>query len=389
LAIEWFILFLPLAAATGWFAGRSSFVKSLDPEENKRSKNYIVGLNYLLNEQPDKAIDTFIELLDVDTETVETHLALGSLFRKRGEVDRALKLHQNIIARRTLSQGLRQLALFELGNDYLSAGVLDRAESIFEELSFSKSYKNTCLKQLLTIFQLTKDWEKAIHTATELQKYSKDNFDCERAHFYCELANEEISKGHLSIASGYLRKALKVDEKSVRVCLMQGFIARKQHQWQQAIIFYESIIEMDIQFVSEALNEIEQCFKAIDDIQGYGDFLQRAVDKGAGTTVILAAANLLQVNQGDKEAGVFITSNLRKSPSLRGLQALIELHVIHASDSAKDSLLLLQELVDELLNSKPNYSCEHCGFESKQLYWQCPSCKNWSTLKPIMGLEGE
>lgn len=387
--IEWILLLLPLAAATGWYSGRSWSNKSLLKQQNKLSHRYIIGLNYLLNEQPDKAIDTFIHLLEVDSDTVETHLALGSLFRKRGEVDRALRLHQNIIARPALSAELRQLALFEMGMDYLTAGVLDRAEHIFEDLKTNPSYRLQSLQQLLNIHQATKDWEQAVATVKELQYHSKVDMHVETAHFYCELAQQEIDKTHLSIASGLLRKAGKIDKKSVRVSLMQAGVEIKQHYWKEALNSYKKILKQDIHFFSEALNGLEKCFDALNIPGAYQKLLLEAVEKGAGSTVLLAAANCIRSNEGDVAAAEYLTGNLRASPSLRGLQALIELHVMHASEKGRDSLILLQELVDELLNTKPGYRCENCGFESRQLYWNCPGCQHWGTVKPILGIEGE
>ncbi len=389
MSIEWLLLLLPIAAATGWYAGRSFPNIPAAKINNKLSRHYIVGLNYLLNEQPDKAIDTFIQLLEVDNETVETHLALGSLFRKRGEVDRALRLHQNIIARPSLAEELRQLALFELGLDYLTAGVLDRAEHIFADLKTTPAYQQSSLQQLLTIHQATKDWDQAIVVAKELQQLGSYDIRVDCAHFYCELAEREIEKGHLTIASGLLRKASKIDKNSVRVSLLQGDVSRRQHHWKEALNSYKKLVNQDIYFFSESLTALEQCFEALNLNKEYQLLLQDAVKNGAGATVLLAAANRIQIDEGDLAAAEYITGHLRLSPSLRGLQALIELHVLHASAKGKDSLLLLQELVDELLNSKPCYRCENCGFESRQLYWNCPGCKNWGTVKPILGIEGE
>lgn len=387
--IEWILFLLPLAAATGWFLGRSWPNKYSVKQQDKLSRRYIIGLNYLLNEQPDKAIDTFIHLLEVDSDTVETHLALGSLFRKRGEVDRALRLHQNIIARPALSPELRQLALFEMGMDYLTAGVLDRAEHIFADLKTDPSYRLQSLQQLLNIHQSTKDWEQAVATAKELQHHGRIDMRAETAHFYCELAQQEIDKNHLTMASGLLRKAGKVDKKSVRVSLMQASVEIKQHFWKNALNYYKKILKQDIHFFSESLDGLELCYEALNIPGAYQKLLQEAVEKGAGSTVLLAAANRLRMNEGDLAAAEFLTGNLRVSPSLRGLQALIELHVMHASEKGRDSLLLLQELVDELLNTKPGYRCENCGFESRQLYWNCPGCQHWGTVKPILGIEGE
>ncbi len=389
MSIEWLFLLLPIAALSGWLAGRGWSTKRSSSNQQKLSRKYIVGLNYLLNEQPDKAIDTFIQLLEVDSETVETHLALGSLFRRRGEVDRALRLHQNIIARPVLAGELRQLAMFELGLDYLSAGMLDRAEHIFDDLKDVPQHNISSLRQLLNIYQSTKEWQKAITTSQQLYRLSGDNLTVECGHFYCELADEANNEGNLSNALNYLKKAQRIDNQSVRASLLQADLALKNLRWKDAIGFYKKLFRQDIHFFSEALNGLIKSFDAINDQQGLKKLLVEATDNGAGATVMLEAANRIRMVKGDKEAAEYISLHLREFPSIRGLRTLIELHLLHSSEKAKESLQLLQQVVDRLLATKPSHRCDNCGFESKQLYWHCPSCKNWGTIKPILGIEGE
>ncbi len=389
MSLDWILILLPVAAASGWLAGRSFSAKKNSNQFAGLSRRYMTGLNYLLNEQPDKAIDTFIQLLEVDSETVETHLALGSLFRRRGEVDRALRLHQNIIARPALAGDLRQMAMFELGLDYLAAGVLDRAEHIFEDLKSSQHHGTVSLQQLLNIYQSTKDWERAITTAQQLQMQNHIDSRAACAHFYCELAELSINQNQLSTANKQLKQALKTDKKSVRVSFLQAKIAMQQQNWKEAIKYFRNLLNQDIDFFSEILPDLKSCFAAINDEKGYQKLLNEATESGAGSSVFLAMANSVRDAKGDKAAGEYITRHLRQHPSLKGLQALIELHLIYSSDTAKESLNILKDLVDDLIKSKSSYRCESCGLESKQLYWNCPSCKSWGSIKPILGLEGE
>jgi len=387
LSVEWLLLLLPLAAISGWMGGRNWSSKKGDRSQKKISRKYIVGLNYLLNEQPDKAIDTFIQLLEVDSETVETHLALGSLFRRRGEVDRALRLHQNIIARPVLAGELRQLAMFELGLDYLSAGVLDRAEHIFDDLKDVPQHNISSLRQLLSIYQAIKDWQRAITTAQQLYRLSGDNLTVECGHFYCELADQQLNEGNISSALSHLKNAQRIDNKSVRSSLMQADLAIKNKHWKDAIRFYKKMLKQDIHFFSETLSGLVQSYEALNDQRGLQKLLQQASDSGAGTKVMLVAATRLRLVDGDLAAANYISLHLKQSPSMRGLQTLIELHLIHSSEKARESLQLLQQIVASLLESKPSHRCESCGFECKQLYWNCPSCKNWGVIKPILGIE--
>jgi lipopolysaccharide biosynthesis regulator YciM len=380
---------LPIAALSGWLAGRNWSANKGDKSQRNLSRKYIVGLNYLLNEQPDKAIDTFIQLLEVDSETVETHLALGSLFRRRGEVDRALRLHQNIIARPVLAGELRQLAMFELGLDYLSAGVLDRAEHIFDDLKAEPQHNISSLRQLLSIYQAIKDWQRAINTAQQLYRLSGDNLTVECGHFYCELAEAALLEGKTSKALASLKNAQRIDNTSVRASLMQASIALNDQRWKDAVKYYKKLLKQDNHFFSEALAGLEQAFEALNDQKGLKKLLIEATNNGSGTKVMLAAANKVRLVEGDRAAAEYISLHLRESPSMRGLQTLIELHLIHSNETARESLQLLQEVVDSLLESKPSHRCESCGFECKQLYWNCPGCKSWGLVKPILGIEGD
>ncbi len=389
MSIEWILLLLPIAALSGWLAGRNWSANKGDKSQRNLSRKYIVGLNYLLNEQPDKAIDTFIQLLEVDSETVETHLALGSLFRRRGEVDRALRLHQNIIARPVLAGELRQLAMFELGLDYLSAGVLDRAEHIFDDLKAEPQHNISSLRQLLSIYQAIKDWQRAINTAQQLYRLSGDNLTVECGHFYCELAEAALLEGKTSKALASLKNAQRIDNTSVRASLMQASIALNDQRWKDAVKYYKKLLKQDNHFFSEALAGLEQAFEALNDQKGLKKLLIEATNNGSGTKVMLAAANKVRLVEGDRAAAEYISLHLRESPSMRGLQTLIELHLVHSNETARESLQLLQEVVDSLLESKPSHRCESCGFECKQLYWNCPGCKSWGLVKPILGIEGD
>ncbi len=231
--IEWLFFLLPIAALSGWLTARNYYKKKLKPN-NKVGPAYFEGLNYLLNEQPDKAIDVFIRLLEVNSDTVETHLALANLFRRRGETDRALRIHQNLIARPTLTLNQRTQALTELGLDYMHAGVLDRAESIFLELQQQSTPPKEADRQLLRIYQQQKNWPQAIQVAKQLNTPSQSDIDTLIAQFYCELATIEKNTAP-SAANKYLKQALHYDPKCVRALLLEAEIAIAKNQYQSAI----------------------------------------------------------------------------------------------------------------------------------------------------------
>jgi len=384
-----FILLLPIAWYFGYRNGKKGDSKKSSGHRNGLSKTYFTGLNYLLNEESDKAIDTFVSMLEIDSETVETHLALGNLFRKRGEVNRAIRIHQNLIARPSLSSEDRKLALLELGFDYMGAGLLDRAENIFKELSSDFVHKNASLSQLLIIYQKTKDWEKAIATAAKLQYPMTENTKNEISHFYCELAEEAWDQQSYKEVLGYIKKAFQVDPKCVRATLISAEVHFSKGRYKQALKCFKDLTRQDIAFLPEAMDTLTNCYIKLNDINGLLYFLSDALEKGGGISTILAYAEILQTQQGDKAAAAFIASQMDQRPSIKGLLKLIELHIRHASENAKPSLLMLKDIVSKLLENKPVYHCEHCGFDSKTLFWQCPGCNSWGGVKPIQGIEGE
>lgn len=377
---------LPLAALSGFLMGRK---QRKGEQDGSLSSNYIKGLNYLLNEQPDKAVDTFIDLLKVDTDTVETHLALGNLFRKRGEVDRAIRLHQNLIARPQLSAKDRNTALYQLGLDYNAVGMYDRSEKLFTELLEDPAHKSESLVQLLHIHQLTRDWDDAAKVAEELQSSMGVEQSKPIAHFYCELADQKRKEGDNKAALSNLKKALSINADSVRASLLQGQIYLQQKNFKQAIKSYQRILQQDIAFLPEALPRIAEAYKETKDFSGYRQFLNKSLEQGAGVSVLIELSKIVQQEKGDKAAALLIGEFLQERPSLKGLQRLIALHIEHAQDSAKPSLQLLDGIVEKLISRKPRYECQNCGFHTKAIYWQCPSCKEWSSVKPIKGIEGE
>ncbi len=382
-------LLLPLAWFMGYRNGKKVPFEQSFQQSADLSKKYFSGLNYLLNEQDDKAIDAFVSVLEVDSETVETHLALGNLYRKRGEVDRAIRIHQNLIARPSLHAQYRKTALFELGQDYMAAGLLDRAEHIYKELTEDQNHKQPSLKQLLQIYQQTKDWEKAIRVSEKIQPQNAPQIKTETAHFYCELAEMSMVAENNKEAMSYAKSALSVDPSNSRALLVSGNIQHKNGRFKLAIKAFRELMLQDIDFLPEAINNIQSSFLHLNDQKGYLSFLQTAIEKGAGITIILAYAEAIREQEGDRSSAEFIAKQLVKHPSIKGLLKLIDLHLEHASESAKPSLMMLKEVVSELLRNKPVYHCNYCGFDSKMLFWQCPSCKGWGRVKPIHGIEGE
>ncbi|MDX1460767.1 MAG: tetratricopeptide repeat protein, partial [Xanthomonadales bacterium] len=247
---EWLLLALvPLAGWAGWQLARSTSRRRDRNRQRLFSNQYFQGLNYLLNEQQDKAIQVFLEMAEVNEDTVETHLALGSLFRKRGEVDRAIRLHQNIISKRNLDDRQRLQALLELGEDYMRAGLFDRAEKLFSELMERQSQAPSALRHLLDIYQQEKDWGKALDVATRLEEVSNDYMAVRKSQFCCELAEEALDRGHVSKARKHLALARRFDPQNPRSLFISARIAQHNGHHEEALSIYEEIAELDADFL--------------------------------------------------------------------------------------------------------------------------------------------
>jgi len=381
------LLILPLAVWSGYRVGRRLPKNKL--VGRRLAPGYFTGLNYLLNEQPDKAIDAFIELLQVDSETVETHLALGNLFRRRGEVDRAIRIHQNLIARPALTGDTRKLALLELAYDYMAAGLFDRAEKLFKELVNDQPHRLESLNHLLTIYQQINDWNQAIDVSRQIAQISAVSQNNKIAHFHCEIAESARSSGNLKAAHDALKRALSTNKSSVRASILQGQLYQQSGDYKNAIKSYRRVRHQDIAYLPEVISDLISCYRLNGGDADLLKFLQECLQQGAGVSVLLAVSELMQASGDERGAATVISNYLRDKPSLKGLEQLIQIHVQHANGSARDNLQLLHGLVVKLIDKKPVYRCDGCGYSGKTLFWQCPSCKEWGTIKPILGIEGE
>jgi lipopolysaccharide biosynthesis regulator YciM len=387
--LEWLWLLLPVAAASGWFAGRRARSGGQEADETRPSSDYFRGLNYVLNEQPDEAIDVFIRLVEVDSETIETHLALGSLFRRRGEVDRAIRLHQNLIARPNLSQDNRSYALLELARDYMRAGVLDRAEGLFSELIRRRAHVVEASRQLLTIYEREGEWHAAIETAKKLQRAGGDAKGDVIAHYWCELAMSEHRSGRTKTARKYTAKALGADPNAARASILDGDFATHLGQHRQAVRAYRRVETQDPAFVPEVIERLLDAMARAEPPSVLNNYIEQLRGRYNGYSVIRAATRVIGEREGEDAARAFFREQIIKRPSLRGLRDWVAQELERASEESRAGTEVVLAMLDRLLESKPIYQCHQCGLEGRVLHWQCPSCRSWNSVKPIIGIEGE
>ena len=392
IGLEMLWLLLPVAAGTGWWAARSATRGTARKRDSGGLRSdYFQGINYLLNEQPDKAIEVFIKLIEVDSETVETHLALGNLYRRRGDVDRAIRIHQNLVARESLSVPQRTEALLELGQDYMSAGLLDRAEDLFNELAEDTDYRVQALRQLIDIYEREKDWPKAVASARKLEKATGNQLGWIIAHYCCEQAGQHCSEGDPERALKYVQQARNIHAACVRASLLEADIHAERSEHEQAIRSLQRIEEQDPDYLPEAVDRLYRSYRALDRIDALDDYLSKLLKRYGWSSLTLALADIKRESGGQREAIRFMTDRLRQRASVRGLDRLLDLEIETRSDTGgmSEHLEILKGLTAELLFERPVYKCRHCGFPAKSLHWQCPGCKHWTSIRPIQGVEGE
>jgi lipopolysaccharide biosynthesis regulator YciM len=376
----WWLIAFPVFFGLGWLAARID-IKHLLTESRRVPRSYFTGLNFLLNEQPDKAIEAFTEVVKVDPETIELHFALGSLFRRRGETERAIRMHKNLLDRSDLGQDQRVMALYELGQDYLKAGLLDRAEEMFARLA-EGPYRGTALKNLLEIYQQEKDWEKAIETAREFERDSGQGWQKEIANFYCELAAAEINHSRSDRARAYLDDALRASKRCVRASILLGDIEAAAGNHEAAVEAWKRVETQNPAYLALVAQRLLKSFQAIGQTEE-GLTLLRGYLAGHPSLDLLDVVFQLSIDaKGPQAAYELVRDELRRNPTLLGLDRLLEAQLLTAPAERRPDLEMVRGLVHGHTRKLARYRCESCGFRARQFYWQCPACGGWETYPP-------
>lgn len=376
--MEWLFLLLPVAAISGWLAARNHYKKLNNHYISPFNPEYFKGLNYLLNEQPDKAIDVFIRLLEVNSETVETHLALANLFRRRGETDRAIRIHQNLIARPSLTPQQRDQTLVELGLDYMNAGVLDRAEHLFLELLTKPSPPPEAYQQLLRIYQQEKNWLQAIKMAKNIQSFSQENIGPMIAQFYCELVEQQKTSSPDSVPD-LLKQANKYDQNCVRATLLAANLYMSAGNYRKALKTLLRIEQQDYHYIPEALPKLLECYQRVNNLPAFNTWLESLLTNHSNmTSARIMLTHIIQLQHGSQAAQDYLHQQLHKYPSVEGLHTLISL----GEQSNPILIPLVKDITNTMVRRGSRYSCLHCGFTGKTIHWHCPSCKKWGTVQP-------
>jgi lipopolysaccharide biosynthesis regulator YciM len=372
----WWLLGFPLFFALGWVAARID-IKQIVSESRALPRSYFKGLNFLLNEQPDKAIEAFIEVVKVDPETVELHFALGSLFRRRGEYDRAIRMHQNLLERADLGGEQKLQAQMELGHDYLKAGILDRAEELFSRLE-KTGQAIAARRALLQIYEQEKNWPRAIEMTKQVETDPRA-----LAQYYCELAAAEAASSRPDAARRHLDAALDANRKCVRASLLWGDLERSQGNLEKAIEHWKRVESQDPAYLALVAQRLVEAYGGLGRADVGLTLLAGYLERYPSLDLLDTVFQQTLEAKGPEQAYALVRDELKRNPTLLGLDRLLEAQIVAAgSPDKRRDLELVRNLVHGHTRRLARYRCESCGFKARQFHWNCPACGGWETYPP-------
>lgn len=400
----WWLLALPLIFGLGWMAARFD-ARQLMSEQGALPRSYFKGLNFLLNEQPDQAIDAFIEVVRLDPETTELHFALGALFRRRGETERAIRVHQNLASRQDLPDAEREHALYELGQDFLRAGLLDRAEESLRRL-MSGPYAAPAKHVLLELYEVEKEWKKAIDAARELQPLEQKDYSVQIAQFCCELAQDALQRKQPDDAIGWLQQAAKENPANVRAPMLLGDVAMAAGDAQGALGHWLGIEKQDASYLPLVADRVVKAYRQLGDDGQALEWLRGLLKTNLAAELLDSAYRAELEQHGAHAAAVLMREQLRRQPSLQALTKYFEAQAAEvaqasvavtadAADAAdgepagsahdvehEQEVSAIRDLLQHRTRNLARYTCRECGFRARLFYWQCPGCNRWETYAP-------
>lgn len=397
----WWLLVLPLVFGLGWVAARFD-LRQLISEQGALPRSYFKGLNFLLNEQPDQAIDAFVEVARLDPETTELHFALGALFRRRGETERAIRVHQNLATRPDLPEPEREHALYELGQDFLRAGLLDRAEESLRRL-MSGPYAASAKRVLLELYEVEKEWQKAIDAARELQTLEQKDYSIQIAQFCCELAQDALQKKRPEDAVAWLRRASEENPANVRAPILLGDVAMASGDARAALGHWLGIEAQDAAYLPLVADRVVKAYGTLGE-QGQAIDWLRGLLKGNLAPELLDTAYRTELDvNGPEAAAALMREQLRRQPTLLALTRYFEAQAAEmqavetaaaegaavataggeavAQDQTSE-VVAIRDLLQVRTRNLARYTCRECGFRARLFYWQCPGCNRWETYAP-------
>ncbi|MCE0758618.1 lipopolysaccharide assembly protein LapB [Marinobacter sp. G11] len=382
-------LLLTVAVAAGWVVGRYSKQrhrsrKSIDNEDSVRDR-----LQFLFTNYSDQAVENFVQSLAVNRDTVSLHLSIGSHFRNKGETDRAILIHQNLLARPELPARYTPQVTFELAMDYLNAGLLDRAEALFHQLMGDREYGRRAARELIELYQQEREWEKAAQVAQTLTRSDADPAMFKTlAYITCELSDAALNKDDRWTSQKLAKEALDYDRSCVRATLLLMKMQIRQGNYREAGNQSLKVFEQSPDFGPEAVDRLMKLEREHGDVGRLVKKLRKLYEQYPGTSLLLALVESVERSAGRPAAIDLLRQELELRPSVRGLLRLVEI-AGYEKGMTTDEGRLVSRIGHLILANRPVYRCVSCGFSGQQLHWLCPSCKQWETVRPIQGVEAE
>jgi lipopolysaccharide biosynthesis regulator YciM len=358
-------------------------------ERLAQQKSTFKGLNLLLNEEPDKAIDALVQIAQLDPETTELHFALGSLFRRRGETERAIRVHQHLAGRADLPSRHRDHAAYELGRDFLRAGLLDRAETSLHQVGSHSKYGIPAKESLLEMYQIEKDWAKAIVASQELEVLQGKSHHKEIAHFHCQLAEEALARKNTGVALEHIDYAMQAVPNHPRATILKGDWFVAQNQLDQALNAWTLIAKNHVAYLPIVADRWIDVHKVLGRAKEGLQTLIDALQTQAGGELLDITFKHVMALQGVPQAEALMTEVMRHTPSLSAMALRVQARLMLAEDAQNDKSA--QEfkaslgLLKQRTNSLARYTCGNCGFRARRFYWQCPGCNHWESYSPRRG----
>lgn len=386
LNLLWFLL--PVAAAAGWFAGRRSSAARPETFWNY-STDFHENLNELLNhtgELPDGLFDKFS---NTERDTADTHIALGNLYRRRGDTNRAILLHESLLERPELGEQIHSAALLELAQDYDSAGLLDRSEKTLRRLIETKKRLPDAYAALQELHERESDWTRAIEVADEMERVTGADRSVIIAHYFCELASCARSAGNVADAKKLAKRALLRSKQCARAHILLAEMAGNCGDNLQALDHYAQVESLRPELMPDIIDAWFDALIKNGDESALHAFIDRIRNRRNAYSVVRTTRSIIENIDGLENADRFFKQQLLQRPSLKGLRDWVQDQVAISKSDEREKVQIIFSMLDTVVEDKATYRCGRCGFLGNELHWRCPGCNNWDSVQPIIGMEGE
>jgi len=373
----WWLLVIPLFFILGWVSARVD-IKQIIAESTNLPASLFKALSYLNSNQNESAITELEKAVKLKNNSLEIHFALGSLLRREGKYDKAINLHIALLNKREITSEQEDSIKAELAQDYFKAGLYGRSESILKDLKNEKYFQYS-LNLLREIYVRERDWDKAIESASNLEKTSGVSFRIPISHYFCELATNHLMNKKYGMAKTYLKKSLEESKNCVRANILLGDIAHEEKKYDEAIIYWKKIEYQKPEYLGLVIQKIISAYEIQNNVNEALSILSRYYELYKLKTILSSLYKLVLKNEGIERAEEIARNELIQRPSLLSLDQLFQILTIKKSNKI-ENIELIQQTIKNSISERRFFNCNKCGFKAKQFHWQCPGCNSWESL---------